>query len=106
MTGVDLRRIGKRVAQRRRECGMTQEILAEKMEVSTQMVSSLERGRTAVRIDNLVKLHRILRVSCDWLLTGESTADDRAELTAKLAQLSEKDYRMIEWLVDYRLREE
>lgn len=83
---------------------MTQEELAEKMNVSTQMVSSLERGCTAVRIDNLMKLHTILDVSCDWVLTGQSGDSDRNALSQKLSRLSEEDYRMVEMLVDYRLQ--
>jgi len=55
---VDLKEIGQRIFERRRELRYTQEQLAEKMEVSVQMVSNLERGNKAIRIDNLVALVR------------------------------------------------
>ena len=42
-----LKKIGERICQRRREIGLTQEKLAEKMDVSVQMISNLERGNKA-----------------------------------------------------------
>ena len=37
--------IGKRISARRREPGLTQEVLAERMEVSIQMISNPELGK-------------------------------------------------------------
>ena len=84
---------------------LTQEQLAEMMNVSIQMVSNLERGNKAIRIDNLVNLSQILNISTDYILTGKATADDLQGLTSRVSQLSSKDRKMIELLVDYCLAE-
>lgn len=60
MNEADLTSIGKRIQTRRKQQGYTQELLAEMMDVSIQMVSNLERGDRAIRIDNLINLSRIL----------------------------------------------
>ena len=93
--------MGKRIQSRRRQLALTQEQLAEMMNVSIQMVSNLERGNKAIRIENLVNLCKILEVSTDYILTGSETAKEMNALTVRIAQLSEKDKKMIEMLVEY-----
>ena len=105
MVETDLISIGKRIQNRRKQQGYTQEQLAEMMNVSIQMVSNLERGNKAIRIDNLVNLSQILNISTDYILTGKETAEDLEALTARIARLTEKDRRMIEMMIDYCLSE-
>lgn len=105
MSEADLNGIGKRIQSRRKQLKLTQEQLAEMMNVSIQMVSNLERGNKAIRIDNLINLSQILDVSTDYILTGKATADDNEALTSRIAQLSPKDRKMIELMVEYCLTE-
>lgn len=90
--------IGNRISSRRRAMGYTQEQVADMMEVSIQMISNLERGNKAIRIDNLLKLCQILQVSTDYILTGEQSEN---ELSKKIANLSERDYQLVSRLVDF-----
>ncbi len=105
MTTVSLAEIGRRIHARRKQLGYTQEQLAERMEVSIQMVSNLERGNKAIRIDNLVNLSQILEVSTDYILTGKATPADSEALARRVASLSPRDRRIVEELVDQCLRE-
>ncbi len=103
MLEADLVEIGKRIQQLRKHHGYTQERLAEKMQVSIQMISNLERGVKAIRIDNLIHLSQILDVSTDYILTGKETPQDFHSLTARIAKLSDEDRATIEMIIDYRL---
>lgn len=105
MGEVDLNGIGKRIQNRRKQLMFTQEQLAEMMNVSIQMVSNLERGNKAIRIDNLINLSQILEISTDYILTGKATSDDNEALASRIAQLSLKDRKMVEMLVEYCLTE-
>ncbi|MBQ8909995.1 MAG: helix-turn-helix transcriptional regulator [Oscillospiraceae bacterium] len=105
MSKVDLIGIGKRIQNRRKQLMLTQEQLAEMMNVSIQMVSNLERGNKAIRIDNLINLSQLLDISTDYILTGKATTDDIEVLTSRISQLSIKERKMIEMLVDYCLTE-
>lgn len=98
---MDLKRIGQRIYERRRELRYTQEQLAEKMDVSVQMVSNLERGNKAIKIDNLVALSEILNVSTDYILTGRRSPEAEGDLLNKINCLDEKDYKMLETFVEY-----
>lgn len=102
---ADLGEIGKRIQNRRKQRGYTQEQLADMMNVSIQMISNLERGIKAIRIDNLINLSAILEISTDYILTGKETADDIGALNTSIAQLTEKNRKMIEMLVEYCLTE-
>lgn len=101
MSEIDLQGIGKRIQNRRKQQGYTQEQLAEMMNVSIQMISNLERGNKAIRIDNLINLSQILNVSTDYILTGKQTKDDVSAVIAQISSLSERDRKMIELLIDY-----
>lgn len=105
MGEVDLNGIGKRIQKQRKQRGYTQEQLAEMMNVSIQMVSNLERGNKAIRIDNLINLSQILNISTDYILTGKETREDIDILTSRISKLSHKEKKMIDILVDYFLSE-
>ena len=101
---VDLVSIGKRIQKCRKQKGYTQEQLADMMNVSIQMVSNLERGNKAIRIDNLINLSQILDVSTDYILTGKETTNDTQSLTSLIRQLPEENRSLIRMLVDYFLK--
>ena len=104
MKTEELKNIGVRIVERRKELKLTQEQIAERMNVSVQMISNIERGNKAIRIDNLIKLCDILKTSTDYILTGKRTNDDFDNIVDKISNLTETDYKMIAMLVDYRLK--
>ena len=106
MDDTNLKNIGKRISERRKRMGLTQEQLAEQMEVSIQMVSNLERGIKAIRIDNLIRLSQILGVSTDYILTGQRTDNDVNALAGQILYLKEDKRKLIEALVAYCLQEQ
>ena len=58
-----LEETGKRIMERRKKLGLTQEQLAEKSEVTTQCVSYAEAGKRGMRPENLMKIAAALGVS-------------------------------------------
>ena len=63
--------LGKRIAALRREKGLKQDELAEKLSVSPQAVSKWENDQTCPDISLLPSLAQILGVTVDELLTGK-----------------------------------
>lgn len=103
MENANLQEIGKRIQLRRKQLGYTQDQLASMMDVSIQMISNLERGNKAIRIDNLINLSQILKISTDYILTGKNIGYNGASLSEKISQLSSKSRDIIEQFVDYCL---
>lgn len=89
--------VGKRVRALRMAQGLKQGELARRAKVEQSTLSDLERGDTKQpRGDTLVSLAEALRVSHDWLMTGEGTPVqpvhpdiDESELLSIYRDLSE-----------------
>lgn len=92
--------VGRRIAEKRKSLGWTQEELAERGGLTPQFVSYAESGKRAMRPENLLKLSSTLGVSVDYLLTGEITDKDLLLLSEKLSALSPSQFRIIEEIVD------
>ena len=67
---IVLEQLGARIAQLRRDRGLTQDMLAQRMGVSPQAVSKWERGLAFPNPVWLDELADILGTSIDSLLTG------------------------------------
>ena len=75
--------IGKRIAARRKELGMTQEALAGKLSISPQAVSRWETGWTLPDMDNLAPLAAALKMGISSLI-GEDRSGYEWELRDQL----------------------
>lgn len=65
--------IGERIYELRRKNSMSQEDLAEKMNVSRQSISKWESSQSVPEVERIVQLSNILNVSTDWILKGENS---------------------------------
>lgn len=63
--------IGQRIAECRRQLGLSQESLGEKMGVSRQAISKWEADAALPEIDKLIALSKLFGVSVGWLLGVE-----------------------------------
>ena len=92
--------VGKRVMERRKRLGLTQETLAKMSDLTTQFVSYAESGKRAMRPENLMKIAAALGVSTDYLLTGDIIDKDKLLLSEKLDRLTAAEVRIIENIID------
>ena len=70
--------LGQRIAQKRKELGLSQEGLGERLGVSRQAIYKWESDAALPEIDKLITLSRIFSVSVGWLL-GVEEAPSPAE---------------------------
>ncbi len=75
--------LGKEIKQLRKLSGMTQEQLAEKLNVSRQALSKWENGAGMPDLESAVKISRLFRISLDELLVKEekNLEDQKAQIT-------------------------
>ena len=71
--------IGERIAEERKKKGMTQEDMAEKLNLSRQAISKWESGSSFPDTENLLKLSFLFSVSVDYLLKGEMVEEKNGE---------------------------
>ena len=96
-----LKDMGQRIMLRRKSLRMTQEELAEKLGVSTQMISNLELGKKAIRPENLARVCDVLGLSADFVLTGTNTKTAVDAVAEKLTQLTTEELQMVSDMIDY-----
>lgn len=68
--GFDMKKVGEQIAQLRRNKGLTQNELGERLEVSAQAVSKWERGESMPDISLLSELAAALETTTDNILSG------------------------------------
>lgn len=85
---MDYLALGRRIRERRRELGLTQEALAEKAGISTSFIGHLERAEKIPSLETVVKLSYALDADVNYLVFGRSVHCDRGcPLYAELAAL-------------------
>lgn len=68
--------LGQRIAQKRKELGLSQEGLGERLGVSWQAIYKWESDASLPEIDKLITLSKIFSVSVGWLLGVEEVPRD------------------------------
>ena len=81
---MDYHLLGKQIRKQRQAMGWTQERLAEAIGVSTSFVGHIERGTRKASIDTLVELANVMKVSTDFLLTGNLDSTKPGEPNERL----------------------
>lgn len=74
---MDLIKIGKHIAEKRKALGLTQKQLAEKLNMSDKSVSKWERGICLPDVSVYLELCRVLGMSINEFLAGEEIPDER-----------------------------
>ena len=71
-----LTQIGQRIRMYRERAHLSQEELAERAELSNQTISTAETGKKRLRIENVIKICKVLEISPNYLLLGEVSSYD------------------------------
>jgi transcriptional regulator with XRE-family HTH domain len=80
-------RIGKRIKELRKARGLSQERVAEMLDISTNYLSGIECGRENPTLDLLLRLAAALKVDVAALFSGAWFGLTEAELRRKLRAL-------------------
>lgn len=89
--------MGKRIQQTRKAARLTQMRFAEKIDVSTQYVSDLERGIVGCSVPTLIKICDTLEVSADFILRGHETEPPKPLTESEeLSSLSPQERELVE----------
>ncbi len=76
---------------RKAQYGMTQEVLAEELNISLEHLGKLERGKRKPSIDLAIAIAGYFHVSTDYLLTGKDhdMVENRTKILDVVTQLTE-----------------
>ena len=70
--------LAEQIASLRKQAGMSQQQLANKLMVVPSTIGMYEQGRRTPSIDILIQMAEVFQVSLDFLITGGETVDAQA----------------------------
>ena len=97
---MDYIALGGRIKNKRLELNLTQEQLAEKLELSAVYIGQIERGERKMTIETLVKLANTLNSSIEELLKDSTTTNINARLNELVNIAKQLDTSDIDKVID------
>lgn len=100
---IDYKKLGKRIAGRRKEMGIKQYELCDLIDVNYKYISNLETGRSAPSLETLMKLCDVLHTTPNYLLLGTISEDDSLSgdsIMKKIQSLSSDSREMVSSIID------
>lgn len=103
------KRIGRRIKECRESLGLTQEQFAEKIGMASNYISTVERGASFPRCENLIAIINGLGVSADAIfcdVIDQPTDYQKSRLSKELAALPSASQKRILQMVELMIRQE
>lgn len=98
------RAMGKRMTERRKELGLTQENVADIAGIAHQQYNKAENGRVCLGSESLLRVSTALQISADFLLTGKSGPDRYQDTVAILNKLTERQLKIANQVLECVVR--
>ena len=86
--------IGKRIKLKRKQLKITQEKLAEIIDVSTSFISEIERGTSISSLQTITKIAQTLDLSLDYLIFGITMSNSNTTFYDILKTIPEKNHEL------------
>lgn len=97
---LDYISIGHRIADRRKRLGIRQNALANRIGISNNYLSGIERGRETPSLEILVKICNFLQVTPDYLLMGNMYSNNVSQnIIDGLRLCTDEDLRLLNIIV-------
>lgn len=101
MSGIDYKEVGRRIAQRRKDQGLKQYELCERLDVNYKYISNLETGRSAPSLELIMKLCGVLHTTPDYFLVGtENPVQFDKKISSKAERLSADNRELLDGIID------
>ncbi len=94
MKEVDYVEIGKRIKRQRKKYNLTQEKLAEKVNVAPTYISEIERGTSICSIAVLVRIANELNLNLDNLVCGINISNIESTFKELLEGMPKKNHKL------------
>ena len=95
---IDYKLIGERIKKARKDKNITQEVLAERLNVSIGYISQVERGVTKISLDLLGAISSVLNCNIASLVSESAVRSNdymETEIFEEIRQLDQKTKRLI-----------
>ena len=105
---MDARKVGKRIQEVRKQRGLTQSELSQKVDLSTKYISNIECGFKTPKLNTFVAIANALQCDANLLLSDVldvATGQESGLVSKKLLSLPVDEQRRILRVVDVMIEE-
>lgn len=105
---IDYSEIGVRIARRRKELKMTQDMLTQYIAMNINQLSNIENSHSVPSVETILKLSHALKVTPDYFLLGiakDTTAETVTTIGERAALCTEKQQKLICEFIDLLIKE-
>ena len=88
---IDYVEVGKRIAERRKNLGLTQEKLAAKIGLERNTIAKIEKSGVGISVESLLAICKVLKVDPNFILCGTEKNFDIVDLVAGKLHILVKD---------------
>ena len=96
-----MKTLGFRLAEARKNCGLTQNHVAKKLLLTMQAVEDWENGSAVPDTEKIPELASLYGVTSDWLLSGKEPSEEVLEITSNLSDRLFSEARMATYVSAY-----
>ncbi len=96
---MDYKALGDKIRKQRQRMNLTQEKLAEKIDISESFMGHIERGDRKLSLDTLVKIAQELDISIDYLLLDTIKLEPDTYLNEIVTALGQKNKKQVKALL-------
>lgn len=101
---LDYIQLGRRVAQRRKQLKLKQNVLAEILGISNNYLSSIECGKEKPSLEIIVKICNSLQVTPDYLLMGNMHSNNIPQnISEGLRLCTEEDIELLASIMQFMI---
>lgn len=93
--------LGYRLAEARKNCGLTQAQVSDRLHLTTQAVSSWECGNSIPDTEKIPEIAALYGVTADWLLSGSLPSAEILDLTSNLSDRLFSEEKMATYIGAY-----
>lgn len=97
---IDFNTIGRRIKKNRQKLGMTQETLAEKLNITTEYMSRIESGRYKMSYSLAEQLCMVFKIDEAELYFGIKPTPNTSKIAVLYEELNDKQKNIIDSLFD------
>ena len=100
---IDYKLIGKRIQKARKDIGITQEKLSERIGVTVGYVSQIERGFTRINLDTLAQIATVLNCDVAHFISGTQLNSEtylNDELYEKIKAMNKSQKALLSHIAD------
>lgn len=92
--------LGERIARRRKQLNIKQNVLADQLEISNNYLSSIERGREKPSLEILIKICNALNITPDYLIMGNMMSNNVPQnISEGLRLCTQEDIQLVEVII-------